>query len=228
MGDRAWVALESNPEVLTKYMHKLGVSTKWNFIDVYSFDDDSLQFLPDPVKAYILLFPCSAAYEKHREEQSAKLKETPPEYPADLFFMKQVIHNACGAIALVHSVANGGEIEISPGILQSYLEQARALSVEERGKLLEADTSFTGAHEEIAREGQTAAPSPDDDINHHFVALVERDGEIFELDGRKQYPINHGKVEKNFKFDAIRVFKEFMERDPDNIRFTVVALVPVN
>lgn len=30
-------------------------------------------------------------------------------------------------------------------------------------------------------------------MNSHFAAFVEKDGSLYELDGRKPFPINHGK-----------------------------------
>lgn len=51
-------------------------------------------------------------------------------------------------------------IDISnDGVLGKYLEKARPLSVEERGKLLETDPEFSGTHEQVAEEGQTNAHS---------------------------------------------------------------------
>lgn len=45
------------------------------------------------------------------------------------------------------------------------------------------------------------------------------------LDGRKPYPINHGASSKDTLLeDACRVVKEFMARDPEEVRFTIVAL----
>jgi hypothetical protein len=99
---------------------------------------------------------------------------------------------------------------------------------------------------------------------------VEADHHIYELDGRKLFPINHGKcanlLQVNFSthtefyymvsyqkdqsessdpfcpsfivnvytkyqiFYSIqgsaKVIKQFMERDPENLNFTVVALAP--
>lgn len=46
-------------KVLNKYLSKLGVSEAYQLFDVYGLDDDALGFLPQPVKALILLFPVS-------------------------------------------------------------------------------------------------------------------------------------------------------------------------
>lgn len=75
--------------------------------------------------------------------------------------------------------------------MKKYLDQARGLSSEERGKLLENDASFSQAHQELAVEGQTDANSGEP-VNHHFVAFVNFNNELYELDGRKSYPISHG------------------------------------
>lgn len=221
-----WLPLESNPDVMNKYIHKLGVSEEWSLTDVYGLETEMLQWIPKPVKAVILLFPCSEAYEKHRALEDEELKSSPPEHPKDLFYLKQVIHNACGTIALVHSIANNKDIDINDGVLKKYLDQTDALTPEERGKILENDLAFTETHHELAQEGQTTA-NPEEQVNHHFIALVNKDGELYELDGRKSFPIKHGATnEETFLEDAAKICKTFMARDPDEVRFTVIALTP--
>ncbi|ETE61549.1 hypothetical protein L345_12698, partial [Ophiophagus hannah] len=70
-----------------------------------------------------------------------------------------------------------------------------------------------------------AAPSIDDKIDLHFIALVNVDGILYELDGRKPFPINHGRSNVDtFLEDAVEVCKKFMERDPDELRFNAIAL----
>ncbi|XP_031620220.1 ubiquitin carboxyl-terminal hydrolase [Contarinia nasturtii] len=222
-----WIALESNPEVLTKYIHKLGVSPLWSLTDVFGLEPDQLEWLPGPVQALILLFPCSNSFEKYSKEQDEELKANPPKVPEDLFFLKQYIHNACGAIALVHSVANNPAIEIEDGsILKKYLDEARDLTPEKRGKLLENDKSFTDAHQEVAVEGQTDANSGEP-VNHHFVAFINFNGQLYEMDGRKTSPIPHGKTsEESFLKDAAKLCKQAIERDPEDVSFSVIALAP--
>lgn len=155
------------------------------------------------------------------------LRQNPPTYPSDLFYMKQTIHNACGTLALVHSILNNLDaIQLNDGVLKCYYEKAVKLSPEERGKLLEADEAFTTSHQELAQEGQTAA-DPNEEVNHHFIALTNKDGILYELDGRKAFPVEHGKTSpESLLKDAINVCKEFMARDPSEIRFTILALVP--
>lgn len=42
-----WAPLESNPEIFTQYMEKVGLNTaSWQFAEVYGFDEDLLAFLP--------------------------------------------------------------------------------------------------------------------------------------------------------------------------------------
>ena len=51
------------------------------------------------------------------------------------------------------------------------------------------------------------------------------DGCLYELDGRKAFPINHGPTTQDTLLsDACTVIKQFMERDPTELRFTIVAL----
>lgn len=51
------------------------------------------------------------------------------------------------------------------------------------------------------------------------------DGHLYELDGRKAFPINHGPSTADTVLeDATAVVKKFMERDPEELRFTIIAL----
>lgn len=142
--------------------------------------------------------------------------------------MKQTIHNACGTIALVHAILNNPNIELDDkGVLSNYYQKTKTLSPDERGKILEGDMSFTDTHQELAQEGQTAAPDASTLVNHHFVALIHKDGELYELDGRKSFPVKHGATtSENLVYDAAEVCKKFVAIDPDNLGFSILALAP--
>ncbi|KAL5012476.1 hypothetical protein ScPMuIL_011027 [Solemya velum] len=215
-----WVPLESNPDVLNKYVHNLGIAKKWSFVDVYGMDDELLAMVPRPVVAVMLLYPLT---DKAKASDFGEVKQE-----ADIYFVKQTIGNACGTIALVHAVANNTDkIEFEAGKhFKKFLESTEGKSPAEKAALLENDQEMGSAHEDSAQEGQTQAPSKDEKTNNHFIAFVCKDGELYELDGRKEGPVSHSKSRPDTMLeDTIKVVKKFMERDPDELNFTLMALV---
>ncbi len=116
--------------------------------------------------------------------------------------MKQTVGNACGTIALIHAVANNLDryarssmcyhmyltescnyfsIDLADGHLKTFLEATKTLNPEEKASKLEIDEGLSTAHEESAQTGQTAAPDRDEKVDLHFVAMVEKDGLLYEL-----------------------------------------------
>ncbi|KAI5701530.1 hypothetical protein M8J76_000551 [Diaphorina citri] len=220
-----WIPLESNPDVMNQFLVALGVPSKWQIVDVYGTDPDMLAIVPQPVLALIMLFPCTDKYEEHCKEQEKEIEEKGQTISSELFFMKQFVHNACGTIALIHSVANNlNNVKLEDGKLKSFLDEAKDLSPERRGKLLDENQSISDVHKVIAQEGQTAPPEDREPVPYHFVALVHKEGALYELDGRKGFPINHGATSpETLLADATQVAKKYMQRDPDSVYFTLVA-----
>lgn len=104
-----YIPLESNPEVFTELIHALGVSPNLSFQDVYSLDDpELLAFIPRPVYALVLVFPCPPEYDERvqKEEAGAATYDGAGE-DEPVIFWKQTIHNACGLYALLHGISNG-------------------------------------------------------------------------------------------------------------------------
>merc|ERR1719431_956780 len=185
--------------------------------------------LPQPVLALLLLFPVTKQYHEYCKEQEVAMASQPP-VSDQLFYMKQTISNACGTVALIHSVANncgpGRDIQLVEGSsLNTFLTSTKTSSPAERAEKLEADDSICQSHDAAAREGQTCAPDREESVDYHFVAFVQVEGQLYELDGRKSAPIVKGKSSQDsFLTDAAAACKEYMERDPENINFTMVAL----
>ncbi|GFR21403.1 ubiquitin carboxyl-terminal hydrolase isozyme L3, partial [Trichonephila clavata] len=70
------------------------------------------------------------------------------------------------------------------------------------------------------------APEGDEETNLHFITFVAVDEQLYELDARKNYPINHGSTSMDTLIkDAVAVCKKFMERDPENVNFSILAFV---
>lgn len=140
--------------------------------------------------------------------------------------MKQYAGNACGTIAAFHAIANAATTKpdlIGKGsYFEKYLANTKSLNFEERGNYFKKDKTLQEAHTKAVHEGSTEVQ---EEVNTHFIAFVEVDGSLYELDGRKNTPINHGacKAEELLP-KACGVIQQFMERDPGEIRFTIMAL----
>ncbi|KAI0791638.1 hypothetical protein BC629DRAFT_1511155 [Irpex lacteus] len=237
-----WVPLESNPEVLNSWSEKAGlVISQDEFTDVYGFDPELLQMVPQPVKAVVLLFPISEAYEKARKEEDAKIAKD-GQHPIDptILWIKQTIGNACGTMGLIHALANSNVTLAPESPLAKFIDQAAEKSPEERSKLLETTPLFADIHAQAAAAGQTAAPSANDRVDLHFTCFVQapsppsreegievEEGQrrLIELDGRRGGPIDRG-VCTNLLQDAANFIKETYVPLAQSLEFSMLALAP--
>ncbi|XP_018420820.1 PREDICTED: ubiquitin carboxyl-terminal hydrolase isozyme L3 [Nanorana parkeri] len=227
MQSMRWLPLEANPDVMNQFLKQLGVCSSWQFVDVYGLDPELLSLVSRPVCAVLLLFPVTEKYELFKAEEEEKIKSHGQDVDSSVYFMKQTIRNACGTIGLLHAVGNNKDkLDFeNDSALKKFITESSKLSPDERAKFLERDESIRVTHESSAQEGQSEAPSLDDKVDLHFIAFVHVQGHLYELDGSKLFPVNHGPTsEDSLLEDAIEVCKKFMQRDPDELRFTVVAL----
>lgn len=67
------------------------------------------------------------------------------------------------------------------------------MTPDERADLLESNEQLASVHAASAQTGQTQAPDLNAKIDLHFVCFTEVDHHLYELDGRKTFPINHGR-----------------------------------
>ena len=178
MSRTEWLPLESNPEVMNKFVYDTGVPKSVGFFDIFSTDAELLCMVPQPCYAVLLLFP-PATQAKFNEAQAEKIATDGQEMSSNLFYLKQTIGNACGTIGLIHAVANSaasGCFDLEEGYLKEFIESSKELSPEDRGAKLEQSDGIAVAHDESAQEGQTEAPELESKVNLHFIAFVERDG----------------------------------------------------
>uniref|UniRef100_A0A3Q1EIG2 Ubiquitin carboxyl-terminal hydrolase n=1 Tax=Acanthochromis polyacanthus TaxID=80966 RepID=A0A3Q1EIG2_9TELE len=195
-----WTAMEINPEM----MNKLGVGESWRFVDVLGLEGDQLSAVPKPCCALMLLFPLTPQHESFRVQQADKVSEG-----SEVYFLKQTVVNSCGTIALLHAVANN-KSELSfdnDSALKKFLDDTANMSPDDRAKHLE--------------KNQPEA----DKVNFHFIAFVNVDGQLYELDGKMNGVVKHGVTkEDSFITDAAEVCRGFMERERGEVRFSAVAL----
>ncbi len=140
--------------------------------------------------------------------------------------MEQHAANACGTIAALHAITNIHRLQpdlvAKDSFLAKFIEATKNLSPEERGAYLKGNKDLEDAHKEAVQQGDTEV---EDSVMTHFIAFMEIDGQLYELDGTKDAPVSHGEVKpENLLSKSCEVIKQFMERDPEEIRFTLMAL----
>jgi len=211
-----WKTLESNPDVINQFIHSLGVPKEWGFTDCFGLEGEALDFVPRPCLAVMFLYPTTSLKgDKAREKED--IETHGQNVSKKLYFVKQLVPNACGTIAVVHSIANNlDRISLEDKALHKFLEKTAANTAEERGELLGLDEGIAGAHELSAHKGQTRH----DQVrasDFHFICFVEAEGALYEMDGGKAFPINHGPTSSaTFVEDAARIVRtKFVSRIQD-------------
>ncbi|KYO45923.1 ubiquitin carboxyl-terminal hydrolase isozyme L1 isoform A [Alligator mississippiensis] len=214
----AWQPMEINPEVLSR----LGVAPGWRFVDVLGLEEDSLSSVPRPACALLLLFPLTEQHENFRKQQIENIKDK--EVSSKVYFVKQTVSNSCGTIGLIHAVANNQDkVMFNEGsALKKFLNETADLSAEERAKSLGTNKAIQEVHNAVAQEGQCRV---DDNVNFHFILFVNVDGNLYELDGRMPFPVNHGTSSDDLLLkDSANICRQFTEREKGEVRFSAVAL----
>ena len=209
--------MESNPEVMNSFLRRVGVKPNINVVDVLGFDDELLQMIEGKVEGILLCYPLTKPTNDNVDEE-AKTR---------LYFIRQTIMNACATMALIHLLANqcsDDDFEEDSSIKQ-FIRESKQLEPEVKADKFEKNQTIATAHEKSSVQGQTEAPPPSTSVQYHFISLIHDNGTIYEMDGRKHGPINHGptKVETFLK-DAIQVVKKFVDIDPANPNFSVQAV----
>jgi ubiquitin carboxyl-terminal hydrolase L3 len=195
-GNKTWFPLESNPDVMNKYVGNLGLDTsKICYHDVMSTDDWALDMVPKPVSAVLLLYQIKDSTEKHRDEEMVRIEKDGQNVSDKVYYMSQTVGNACGTIAILHSIENArrmtpDQVSLAPDSFLSTFYQTnggKEMSAADIGRSLEANSEIDSAHTTAAEEGQTNA-AEHENTRAHFVCLSYCDGAIYELDGRSFFP----------------------------------------
>jgi ubiquitin carboxyl-terminal hydrolase L3 len=108
MPQKHYLPLESNPDVFTRLIRNLGVSSL-SFHDVLSLTEpELLDWIPRPVLALVLVLPTTKKYEEDVALEEAKRNVyTGHGDNEDVVWFRQTIGNACGLYAILHALCNG-------------------------------------------------------------------------------------------------------------------------
>ncbi|KAK7750062.1 ubiquitinyl hydrolase 1 [Diatrype stigma] len=230
-----FIPLESNPELFTQLIHRLGVSTSLQYHDVLSLDDpELLALVPRPALALVLVFPTSPSY----KSSIAGYDQTVNDYTKfgdqeEVMWYRQTINNACGLYGILHAVSNGQARDhiVPHSHLFKLVEKCKDLGPKERAAVLEEDEELELAYEEVALQGDSEAPeNPEDEVDFHYVCFVRshKDGHIYELDGDRKAPVNWGASAENDMLagKGLGVIKQFTMQVESDTGFSLLALSP--
>ncbi|TKA70432.1 hypothetical protein B0A55_07891 [Friedmanniomyces simplex] len=232
-GNKTFIPLENNPAVFTELTHRLGVSPKLAFYDIYSLDDpDLLSLIPKPVHALIFISPADVYHRVRKADGGTKeLTYTGAGDQEPVIWFKQTIGHACGLIALLHSVSNGSAKEfITPGsTLDKLLREATPLKPLPRAEVLYDSDELEKAHMAVAFKGDSVAPLAAEPNGYHFISFVRgKDGHLYELEGSWDGPIDRGMMESGEDVLGEKALdagiRRFVRAAEGNLEMSMIAL----
>jgi ubiquitin carboxyl-terminal hydrolase L5 len=220
-GNGNWCLIESDPGVFTELVHKFGV-TGVQVEELWSLDKEQFTDLK-PVYGLVFLFKWTGDSEAAGSVvQDSRLDS--------IFFARQVINNACATQAIMSVLMNITDSQVNLGTtLQEFKEFCGALDPETKGLALSNSDQIRTVHNSFARqtlfEFDSKKADKDDDV-FHFVSYIPLGGRIYELDGLKRGPVDHGPAGEDWT-EAVRpVIEARMQKyQQGEIHFNLMALI---
>ncbi|KAK2906774.1 hypothetical protein Q8A67_005759 [Cirrhinus molitorella] len=234
--NKGWLELESDPGLFTLLVEDFGVKGV-QVEEIYDLQSKC----QSPVYGFIFLFKWIEE-RRSRRKVSTQVDETSvidDEIVNDMFFAHQLIPNSCATHALLSVLLNCSGVELGT-TLSRMKAFTKGFSPESKGYAIGNAPELAKAHNSHARPEPRHLPEKQNGISavrtmeaFHFVSYVPIKGRLFELDGLKAYPIDHGPWSENEEWtDKAR--RVIMERiglatagEPyHDIRFNLMAVVP--
>ncbi|XP_078517295.1 ubiquitin carboxyl-terminal hydrolase BAP1 [Lissotriton helveticus] len=234
--NKGWLELESDPGLFTLLVEDFGVKGV-QVEEIYDLQSKC----QGPVYGFIFLFKWIEE-RRSRRKVSTLVDETSvmdDEIVNNMFFAHQLIPNSCATHALLSVLLNCGGVDLGY-TLARMKEFTKGFSPESKGYAIGNAPELAKAHNSHARPEPRHLPEKQNGISavrtmeaFHFVSYVPIKGRLFELDGLKVYPIDHGPWAEDEEWtDKAR--RVIMERiglatagEPyHDIRFNLMAVVP--
>lgn len=228
MGDDGagnWCLIESDPGVFTELIQKFGV-TGTQVEELWSLDKEQFVNMK-PVYGLIFLFK----WVKDENPQGTVVLDSRAD---NMFFAKQVINNACATQAILSVLLNIQEKEnIKLGsTLSDFREFCSSFDSTMKGLTLSNSDEIRSIHNSFARqtlfEFDSKKAQKDDDV-FHFVSYVPINGRLYELDGLREGPVDHGPIPDNSDWiDTVRpiIEQRMAKYQAGEIHFNLMAIVP--
>merc|ERR1719461_619558 len=147
------------------------------------------------------------------------------------FFAKQVITNACATQAILSLLMNLESPEVQLGsVLSSFKEFSAEFDPVNKGWALSNSEEIRSVHNSFARQSvfefDAKAAKEDDDV-FHFVAYLPIKGRLYELDGLREGPLDHGAIEGSDWISTVRPIIEarIAKYQAGEIHFNLMAVI---
>ncbi|KAM3878516.1 ubiquitin carboxyl-terminal hydrolase BAP1 [Diretmus argenteus] len=234
--NKGWLELESDPGLFTLLVEDFGIKGV-QVEEIYDLQSKC----QSPVYGFIFLFKWIEE-RRSRRKVSTLVDETSvidEEIVNDMFFAHQLIPNSCATHALLSVLLNCSGVELGT-TLSRMKAFTKGFSPESKGYAIGNAPELAKAHNSHARPEPRHLPEKQNGISavrtmeaFHFVSYVPIKDRLFELDGLKAYPIDHGPwgEEEEWTDKARRVIMERIglatAGEPyHDIRFNLMAVVP--
>ncbi|XP_011497330.1 PREDICTED: ubiquitin carboxyl-terminal hydrolase calypso [Ceratosolen solmsi marchali] len=231
-----WLELESDPGLFTLLLEDFGVKGV-QVEEIY----DLQKSLEGPVYGFIFLFRWIEERRSRRkvvEQDESFVKDE--DIVNNIFFAQQVVPNSCATHALLSVLLNCPNIHL--GTTLSRLKvHTTGMCPENKGWAIGNTPELACAHNSHAmpqakrrQDKSTAGVSTGRFTGEafHFVSYVPINGRLFELDGLKPYPMDHGpwKEHEEWTEQFRRVITDRLGistgEQLQDIRFNLMAVVP--
>lgn len=216
-----WCLIESDPGVFTELIQKFGVSGV-QVEELWSLDQDQFETMK-PVYGLIFLFKWTGDDDPSGSVvMDSRLEK--------IFFAKQVINNACATQAILSVLMNIASSDVKLGsTLGDFKDFVSSFDAVMKGLALSNSESIRTVHNSFSHQNlfefDSKKADKDDDV-FHFVSYIPIDGRIYELDGLKEGPIDHGAAGENWTETVRPIIEARMQRYKEGeIHFNLMSVV---
>ncbi|XP_045772734.1 ubiquitin carboxyl-terminal hydrolase calypso [Maniola jurtina] len=230
-----WLELESDPGLFTLLLEDFGVKGV-QVEEIY----DLHKPLESPVYGFIFLFRWIEERRSRRKfveqiESFVRDEET----INNIFFAQQMVPNSCATHALLSILLNCPNLHLGE-TLSRLKHHTLCMNPENKGWAIGNTPELACAHNSHAIPQARKKTDKNAGVStgrftgeaYHFVSFVPINGSLFELDGLKPYPTDHGPwaSDEDWTDKFRRMMAERLGRDAGeqvhDIRFNLMAVVP--
>ncbi|TPP64641.1 Ubiquitin carboxyl-terminal hydrolase [Fasciola gigantica] len=215
-----WCLIESDPGVFTELIRGFGVEGL-ECEEVYDLKET--ESIADAL-GLIFLFNWAG-------QSSGDEKIVPDPKENGIFFAKQVITNACATQAIINILMNIADKNVQLGqTLLSFKSFVEEFDSTMKGISLSTSQQIRTVHNSFSNyqmfEFDEKSSKKQDDV-YHFVGYLPVNGVLYELDGLKNGPVDHGKIPANTPWiDFARPILEKRMNQRIDGNFNLMAVVP--